>query len=65
MAVKRDEEFSFCVLQKAKWESEVIGKPCASLLYFFGTSLGVCKELVTNLIDICGKEFFFILLMPL
>ena len=60
MAVKKGDDFSFCVLQKSKWESEVIGKPCASLRYFFGTSIGVCNELATNLMDNCGEDFFFI-----
>ena len=38
----------------------MIGKPCASLVYFFGTSIEVCNELANNLMRKCGDNFFFI-----
>lgn len=58
--ISTDHEYALLILQEAKWESEILNKKCAKLLYFFGSDLMVSQHLLSNLRIKIGNEYFFI-----
>lgn len=58
--IQSSDDFAFCILKDAIWETEIINKKCATLKYFFGTNLEVCQSLIKNIFDELSNNYFFI-----
>ena len=58
--VESGSEFSFCIAQQSDWETNILGKLCLKVVYFFSTSYETANYLLDDFIRSIPKHAYLI-----